>query len=145
MKHEQLEAWKRVRNAGTVALVFGWLGIALSVFLVLLSVLFFAINTPIETTSTYGSATESVPSFVYGLLFLVIALVFILPFSIIDIVAGTKLRKPIAKPRGWIIYLIVIGALSVTSLGGVLELIFGILALSSLHTIDGTEPPKQLS
>lgn len=141
MKKEQIEAWKRVRNAGTVSLIFGWLGIAGTVILVLLGIVFMAINTPIEG-STGDPAISSV---VYGVMFVVLALIFVLPISIVQIVAGVKLRKPIARPKGWVIFVVVVGALSVTSLGGILELIFGVLALSTLHTIEGTEPPKQLS
>ena len=145
MKSEQIEAWKRVRNAGTVSLIFGWLGIAGVVILVLLGIIFLAINTPIESTNSYGSGTESISSVVYGIIFLVLALVVLLPVSILKIVAGIKLRKPIANPKGWIIFVVVVGALGFTSISGILELIFGVLALSTLHTIEGTEPPKQLS
>lgn len=143
MKQEQIDAWKRVRHAGTVAMVFGWLGIVGVVFFILLGVLFLALNTPIPTSS-YNSS-ETIPSVVYGVIFIVVALVFVLPISIVEIVAGFKLRKPVANPKGWIIFLIVIGALGITSIPGIFELIFGVLALSTLHVIEGTEPPKQLT
>jgi hypothetical protein len=68
----------------------------------------------------------------YGVVLLVIT-PFALIISILDIVAGVKLRKPIDNPKGWIIYTIVVGALALTSITGILQLIFGILAINSLH------------
>jgi hypothetical protein len=53
-------------------------------------------------------------------------------FGIVDIVAGKKLRMISKDAKGWVIYSIVIGALSFTSLTGILQLIFGIIALTSM-------------
>jgi hypothetical protein len=132
----QLEAWKRVRHAGTVALVFGWIGIVATVLVVIGSILLITFN--FEIPSDDG---EPLPSWVVGVFLLVFFLVFSLPFAIVDIIAGIKLRKPIPRPRGWLIYLVVVGALGAGSIAGILELIFSILALSSLHEIEGQNPP----
>ncbi len=142
MTDSQTLAWKRVRNAGTVSLIVGILSLVGVVFLVGLGILFFAINQNITPTNCYGSGCEPIPSAVYGVIFIVLAILFLLPIGIVDIIAGVKLRKPIPKPKGWIIYVVVIGALGISSITGILMLIFGVLGLATLHEVEGTQPPQ---
>ncbi len=141
MTTQQIEAWKKVRNAGTVSLIVGIISLVLSVIWLFLAILILAIAPQVTTTaSTSGSLGDQTVLVIYGFVFLVVAILSI-PLGIIDIVAGVKLRKPIAKPKGWIIYVVVIGALGVGSITGILMLVFGILALTGLHDIEGIEPP----
>jgi hypothetical protein len=139
MEQKKIAAWKNVRNAGTVSLVTGWLGVASAIF-VLIAGLIFAIANYSIPSDTGG---EPFPSAVLGIIFIVLS-IFVAAFSVIYIVAGIKLRKPIAKPKGWLIFIVVMGALSLTSILGILLLVFGILGLSSYHEIEGTQPPESL-
>lgn len=138
MENKKIAAWKSVRNAGTVSLVAGWLGIAGGFLLFILGLIFSIANFSIPSDT--GSP---MPSIVLGIIFIVAALL-TLAFSVLYIIAGMKLRKPIANPKGWIIFVVVMGALGLTSIIGILLLIFGILALTSLHEIEGTQPPENL-
>ena len=137
MTTQQTEAWKRVRNAGTVNLVVGIITLIMVIIFVLISIILIVAN--FDIPSDDGSAP--LPSAVLGVLLLFFFLVFSLPIAIVDIIAGVKLRKPIPKPRGCVIYTVVVGALGAGSITGILQLIFGILALSSSHELEASQPP----
>lgn len=132
MTTQQTEAWKRVRSAGTVNLVVGILGIIMAVIFILISVVLILAN--FEIPGDPGEAP--MPSWILGGMLLFFFLVFSLPISIVNIISGVKLRKPVPKPRGWIIYTVVVGALGAGSITGILQLIFGILALGSSHELE---------
>lgn len=137
MTTQQTEAWKRVRNAGTVNLIIGILGIIGFVILFVIAMILIVANFEIP-----GDAGEApLPSAVLGVIFIIIALVLLLPFGIVDIIAGVKMRKPVPHPKGWIIYTIVIGALNAGSIPGIIQLVFGILALSSSSDLETSQPP----
>lgn len=137
MATQQTEAWKRVRSAGTVNLVVGILTLIIALIFIIISIILIIANFDIP-----GDPGEApLPSAVLGVLLLVFFLVFSVPIAIVDIVAGVKLRKPVPKPKGWVIYTVVVGALGAGSITGILQLIFGILALSSSHELEATQPP----
>lgn len=136
MTTQQTEAWKRVHSAGTVNLIVGILTLVLAVIFILISIGLVIAN--FDIPSDNGGAP--LPSAVLGVILLVFFLIFSLPIAIINIVAGVKLRKPVPKPRGWIIYTVVVGAIGAGSITGILQLIFGILALSSSHELENSQP-----
>lgn len=140
MTTQQTEAWKKVRTAGTVNLVVGILGVIMALIFILISIILILAN--FEIPGDPGEAP--MPSWVLGGILLFFFLVFSLPVSIINIVAGAKLRKPVPKPKGWIIYTVVVGALGAGSITGILQLIFGILALSSSHELEASQPPTEV-
>jgi len=135
-------AWKKVKTAGTVSLVVGILKLLTALPALLLAFLFLFAGTLSDAGTTFSSEDQAVYLVYAVALFIGVPLLII--FGIIDIVAGNKLRKPIANPRGWLIYTIVIGALGISTLTGILQLIFGILAVSSIHEIEGKEPPEKI-
>lgn len=141
MTTQQTEAWKRVRSAGTVNLVVGILGVIMALIFILISIILILAN--FEIPGDPGEAP--MPSWVLGGILLFFFLVFSLPVSIFNIVAGVKLRKPVSKPKGWIIYTVVVGALGAGSITGILQLIFGILALSSSHDLESSQVPAESS
>jgi heme/copper-type cytochrome/quinol oxidase subunit 2 len=142
MDSHQTEAWKRVKNAGTVNIVVGWIGVAFCVPILVLALIFIVANFPI--TDSDGS---SMPSWVLGVIFAVVCLVFMLPVSIVNVISGVKLRNQTPSFKGWLIYSIIIGAINTTSLltliPGVLQMVFAIIAISSSHLIADTKPPKE--
>lgn len=137
MTNKQKEAWKKIRNAGTASLIIGCLEVGIYTLLLLLGVFLIILDTQVQTGD---NSVDTVSSVVLGLILLCVALV-LLSFSIVNIIAGIKLRKPVSNPKGWVVYLIVIGALRFTSLQGIIELIFGIIAYLSLSDIEESEPP----
>lgn len=142
MESKQMHAWKKVKTAGTVSLVVGILKLLAVLPALLLAFLFLFAGTLSDVGTTFSSEEQTVYLVYAVALFIGVPLLII--FGIIDIVAGNKLRKPIANPRGWLIYTIVIGALGISTLTGILQLIFGILAVSSIHEIEGKEPPEKI-
>lgn len=139
MTTQQTEAWKRVRSAGTVNLVVGILMLIMTLIFILISIILIVANFDIP-----GDPGEApLPSAVPGVILLVAFLFFSLPIAIVDIIAGVKLRKPVPKPKGWVIYTVVAGALGAGSITGILQLIFGILALSSSHELESSQPPTE--
>jgi hypothetical protein len=139
MEDRKLAAWKNVRNAGTVSLVAGWLSVAGGIIFFILGLIFAIANFSIPS----DSGGEPLPSIVLGII-IIFASLLVLIFAVLYIVAGMKLRKPVANPRGWVIFTVVMGALGLSSIIGILMLIFGILALTSLHEIEGAKPPENL-
>ena len=139
MTTQQTEAWKRVRAAGTVNLIVGIIMLIMSIIFILISLGLIIAN--FEIPSDNGG--EPMPSWVLGGILLVVFMVFSLPLAIVNIIAGSKLRKPVPKPKGWIIYTVVVGAFGAGSITGILQLIFGILALSSSHELEATHPPAE--
>jgi hypothetical protein len=137
-----MHAWKKVKTAGTVSLVVGILKLLAVLPALLLGFLFLFAGTLSDAGATFSSEDQAI-SLVYAVV-LFIGVPLLIIFGIIDIVAGNKLRKPIANPRGWLIYTIVVGALGISTLTGILQLIFGILAVSSIHEIEGKEPPEKI-
>lgn len=140
MTTQQTEAWKRVRSAGTVNLVVGILMLIMTLIFILISIILIVANFDIP-----GDPGEApLPSAVLGVILLVAFLFFSLPIAIVDIIAGVKLRKPVPKPKGWVIYTVVAGALGAGSITGILQLIFGILALSSSHDLEHSQPTTEV-
>lgn len=137
MTNEQKESWKKIRNAGTASLVIGFFEISIYTLLLILAVFMIILDTQVQTGD---NSVDTVSSSVIGVILLCLVLI-LLSFSILNIIAGIKLRKPIENPKGWIIYLIVVGAFKFTTLQGIIELIFGIIAYSSLSTIKDSKPP----
>lgn len=140
MTDRQLEAWKKVRTVGTINLVIGIIWLVFTVLATLGSLVLIIGNFSIPSDS--GPPT---PSIVFGIILLVITIIIFLPFTILSIISGVKLRKPIANPRGWLIYTIVVGVLGIQSISGIIQLIFGILALGTISDIEGTQPPQQIN
>ncbi len=141
MTTQQTEAWKRVRSAGTVNLVVGIITLIMALIFILISIVLIVANFNIPS----DDGGEPMPSWVLGGILLFFLLVFSLPIAIVDIVAGVKMRKPVPKPRGWVIYTVVVGALGAGSITGILQLIFGILALSSSHDLESSQVPAESS
>ena len=141
MTNQQIEAWKRVHNAGTLLLVYAWIGAVISIILFVVAIVLMAINAQIPNSENGDPSTGTTSSIWFGAILLAVVLIFIVPFVVVNFIGAKRLRQPIAKPRGWLIYMIVCGALSATSINGILELIFAILALTSLHEIEGVQPP----
>lgn len=139
MEDRKLAAWKNVRNAGTVSLVAGWLSVAGGIVLFILGLIFAIANSSIPS----DNGGEPLPSIVLGVIIIFAALL-VLVIAVLYIIAGMKLRKPVDNPRGWVIFVVVMGALGLTSIFGILMLVFGILALTSLHDIEGSKPPENL-
>jgi hypothetical protein len=138
MNQKKLSAWKNIRNAGTVSLVAGWLSVVGVVILAAMGIFLIIINSPVSSNDG-----NDVPSSVFGIIILFFALL-ALVIAVLHIVGGTKLRKPIANPKGWLIFLIVMGALGIGNIIGILTLIFGIIGLTSYSNIEGDKPPKNL-
>ncbi len=139
MTAQQTEAWKRVRNAGTVNLIIGILTLIGFVIFFIIAMALIVAN--FEIPGDPGEAP--MPSWVMGAIFMFVSL-FLLPVGIVDIIAGVKMRKPVPKPKGWIIYTVVMGAINAGSIPGILQLIFGILALSSSHDLEASQPPAEV-
>lgn len=138
MQKRQLAAWKNVRNAGTTSLIFGWLGVAIGVLLLIGGIILSLINFEIPSESG-----DTLPSVALGVMLIIIS-IFVFILSILQVVAGSKLRKPVAKPKGWLIFVVVMGVIEISSLSGILLLVFGIIALSTIREIDGKNPPKNI-
>jgi hypothetical protein len=140
MTDRQLDTWKKVRTVGTVNLVIGIIWLVFTLLAILGSLVLIIANFSIPNDS--GPPT---PSNVVGIILIVITIIFLLPFAILNIISGIKLRKPIANPKGWLIYTIVVGVIGIQSITGIIQLIFGILALGTLSDIEGTQPPEKIS
>lgn len=140
MTDKQIEAWKKVRTVGTINLVVGIVFLVIAILVMIGSLVLIIGNFSIPNDS--GPPT---PSIDLGLILLAIIVIFLLPFTILNIISGKKLRQPVANPRGWLIYTIIVGVLGIQSITGILQLIFAIMALGTLSDIDGTQPPEQIS
>ncbi len=145
MESNQVEAWKRIKNAGTVSMVRGWLGIVVATGILLVGILFIAIPFDIPVEGDSGGPPLPLPSAVMGVIF-VIAVIISLPFSVLDIIAGIKLRKPVPQPKNWLLYTLVVGILGATSIVGIVQIVFSWLALNTAHYIeDGAKVEPQAS
>lgn len=140
MTNEQQEAWRRVRNAGMVLLIYAWIGAVVCALLALGAFALMIANIQIPNSENGDPSLGTTSSIWFGVLLLAVVIM-VVPFVIANFIGAKRLRQPVANPRGWLIYMIVCGALGATSINGIIELIFAILALSSLHSIDGTTPP----
>lgn len=136
MTTQRADAWKKVRSAGTVNLVVGIIEVIGTVFFILIAIFLIIINTDIPSEDG-----APLPSSVLGIILLVVGVIFLAPLAILDIVAGVKMRKPVPRPKGWVIYTIVVGVVGISSITGILQTIFGILALTSLSDIEQSKPP----
>ena len=116
----------KVKTLGTINIVVGILSIFSTVIMAILGIAFLLLS------SLPNAGEDKSILVIYGVILLVFSPIALI-ISILDIVAGVKLRKPLKNPKGWIIYTIVVGALALTSITGILQLIFGILAITSLH------------
>lgn len=134
MSAEQQEALKKISNTGTVMIIAGVFGIFYAMVVGLMSLVFFI--APPSSTSSYSSSSDAVAAVVFGVVFLVLALVSLV-FAIVNIIAGVKLRKPSVKSKGWVIYSIVAGVLIILAGGlpgwvvGILVVVFATMALGS--------------
>ncbi len=139
MTDRQLDTWKKVRTVGTVNLVIGIIWLVFTLLAILGSLVLIIANFSIPNDS--GPPT---PSYVVGIILIIITIIFLLPFAILNIISGIKLRRPITNPKGWLIYTIVVGVIGIQSITGIIQLIFGILALGTLSDIEGTQPPEKI-
>lgn len=136
MTSQQAEALNRVRAAGLTNLVIGWIGIGFCSLVAVLAVFFTFANYPIHNND--GTTTASWPiALGFGL---IIILVF-LPFAVVNVISGVKLRKPDPRPYGWLVYSIVAGAVGIvgafftgifTMIPGLIQLVLAILAISTV-------------
>ncbi len=128
MESNQVEAWKRIKNAGTVSLVRGWISIVVLAVWLIVGILFIAM--PFDIPGEPGEAP--LPSAFLGVIFVIISILS-LPFSVLDIIAGIKLRKPVPQPMNWLLYTFASGVLVATSIPGIIQIVFSVLALNMSH------------
>lgn len=128
MDQKKVSAWKNIRNLGTVSLIVGSLW-AVSFVVSVVYIIY-----------RLGFEPELFLNFLlyFGVVFIPYVLITIV-LIILHIIAGIKLRKPISKPKWWIITLIVLGGVSALSFMGILTLVFGIIALNSYKDIEGDQ------
>ncbi len=147
MTESQIAAWNRVRNAGTVNLIVGWLGVGVTVIALIISMILIIANYPIANGDSAADGTT--PSWVFGLVVGLAFLIFFLPFAIVNIISGVKLRKQVKSYKGWLIYSIVAAGLGLTSFStmipAILQLVFAIIALSGSHVLDESIRAQKLT
>lgn len=127
------EALRKLHSAGTINLISGVLNIVGSVACIAFGIVLIIVDTPIS-----DPGEPVIESTYAGSLFLIIGFILAI-LGIFNIIASTKLRKPTSDPKPWVIYTIVAGALNVSSIVNILQIIFGIIAFSALAKVDPNE------
>lgn len=138
MDKNKLKAWKNVKNAGIASLVIGWIYVGFAIICLMLAIYTLNISNSDPIYYPPGFITAKMIS-----TWLLIGTPILITYAILQIIAGNKLKKPIANPKKWLITLIVLGALSF-NLMGIITLVFSIIAISSYKDIEGQQPPSNL-
>lgn len=136
----QQEAWGKIKTLGTITLINGIIDIFAFLILMLFTILMFMINGDVPIDETTG---ETIPSSVLGALLLVFAVI-VLVLAVINIIAGIKLRKPVERPKGWVVCAIILAVVGGGNVLAILQLIFGIFAFSALGSINNQPTKEQI-
>ena len=120
---------KRIKRAGIVSFIYGLAGLSIGLY-------FFVTYAPpiiFDYSSLSDKSADYVTPYIIVVFLSILALALIV-ISLLLIVGGIKLYKGTNTPKKWLTFMLVIGVLSLQFLVGLVPLIFGLLAISSLDS-----------